>query len=186
MKRFFRMYVISKIVSLMLTGTAMGQTPKIDLFAHAIARAEGFGVPKAIPTTCHNPGDVKVVRGWQYPGQVGVCKGGHVRFRNDTYGWAALRHQVEKMTDGTSRVYRPSMTFREVARLYAGNSKPWVRIITTMLEVTPDESICFYFGSDRTNLVTELEGLWDFNVAAGITPSDAVTVANASVAHIGM
>jgi hypothetical protein len=90
------------------------------------------------------------------------------------------------MTDGTSRVYRPSMTFREVARLYAGNSKPWVRIITTMLEVTPDESIYFYFDRDRTNLVTELEGLWDFNVAAGITPSDAVIVANASVAHIGM
>ena len=179
--------LLCTIVGLFLTGTALGQvaqpSPQVYAFAHAIARAEGFYIKGSIPNRCHNAGDLK---GTKFPGEVGLCKGGHARFANAEYGWQALYAQVEKMTDGTGRVYHPSMTFREVAQKYAGNSKPWVRIITTMLEVTPDESICFYFDRDRTNLVTELEGLWDFNVAAGITPSDASSVADASVAHIGM
>ena len=183
MRRLVRNYILSKVVSFFLVGTCMGQAPKVIEFAHAIARAEGFYIHGSIPQRCANPGDLK---GTKFPGEVGLCKGGHARFANAEYGWQALYAQVEKMTDGTSHVYRPSMTFREVARLYAGNSKPWVRIITTMLEVTPDESICFYFDRDRTNLVTEREGLWDFNVAAGITPSDASSVADASVAHISM
>jgi len=41
MRRLIRNYILSKIVSLFLVGTCMGQAPKVVEFAHAIARAVG-------------------------------------------------------------------------------------------------------------------------------------------------
>ena len=58
-------------------------------FQQAIARQEGFGVPNAIPTTHHNPGNV-IAGQWAaqhgaipYPGFIAM-------FPNDQIGWAAL------------------------------------------------------------------------------------------------
>lgn len=183
MRRLIRNYIISKIVSLMMVGTCVGQAPKVVEFAHAIARAEGFYIHGSIPQRCANPGDLK---GTKFLGQTGLCKGGHARFANADYGWQALYAQVEKMVSDTSAIYRSSMTFREIGRLYAGNSKPWIRIVTSMLEVTPDQSIYFYFDQNRHNLITNLEDSWDFNVAAEIIPSDVRIAAVVSVARIGM
>src|SRR6267142_4399601 len=61
---------------------------KIILFARAIAFAEGFGTPGAIPTKYHNPGDLKPVDGTAayFTGQSGVGVGGHAIFLNDAAG----------------------------------------------------------------------------------------------------
>jgi hypothetical protein len=89
MRRVIRAYVMSKIVGFMLVGTcwAAGAQDRIDLFVHAIARAEGFYQYGSIPNRCHNPGDLK---GTRFPGEVGLCRGGHARFANAEYGWQGI------------------------------------------------------------------------------------------------
>jgi hypothetical protein len=116
---------------------------RIEILARAIASAEGFGRRGAIPTRYHNPGDLKAVRGFTYPGQRGVGKGGHVIFRTDADGYAALSHLINKMIgrEGTSRHYRATMTLQQVARLYAGNSRVWVRNVCKELRVTPNVTL---------------------------------------------
>ena len=121
---------------LLLTASAFAQSRTQEL-AVAIAKAEGFYMRGTIPSRCHNPGDIKAVR---LPGQVGVCKGGHARFRNDAAGWAALEHQIDKIVDGTSR-YSVNMSISEVARRYAGNHRVWARNVSHNLNVTPDTDL---------------------------------------------
>jgi hypothetical protein len=107
---------------------------KIEQFAHAIARAEGFYRKGTIPNRYHNPGDLKAVKGFTYPGQVGIGKGRHVIFANYTAGWNALYHQIHKMLAGDSH-YSPSMTIEQVARKYAGNWRQWSRNVSHNLGV---------------------------------------------------
>ena len=91
MKKFrrpIRNYFLSKIVGMFLVGTlhaavAQQPSPKVIQFAHAIAQAEGYSLKGSIPQRCNNPGDLK---GTKFAGQVGVCKGGHARFRTSRGG----------------------------------------------------------------------------------------------------
>lgn len=127
---------------LFVSAAACAQQPapqKMQQLAQAIAKAEGYYVRGSIPQRCANPGDIKpgAVR---LPGQVGVCKGGHARFRNDAAGWAALDHQIEKIVDGTSR-YSVNMSISEVARRYAGNHRVWARNVSHNLKVTPETDL---------------------------------------------
>ena len=69
------------MILLLLGGTLCSAQDKVEQFAHAIARTEGYYVHGSLPSRCFNPGDLKVMsRGGKYPGQTGVCKAGHVRF----------------------------------------------------------------------------------------------------------
>ena len=45
---------------------------KVERFAHAVAKAEGFGRKRTIPSRYHNPGDLKAVA---------------VRFRYESRSW---------------------------------------------------------------------------------------------------
>lgn len=133
-------------------------SPQVATFAIAIAIAEGYALKGSIPARCHNPGDLK---GEAFPGEVGLCKGGHARFKNDAAGWAALYHQVDKMT-GSSTVYTSGMTFRDVARRYAKNYRPWLKIVTRVLDVDDDDSVVAFL-TDRDKLrVTYLAEDYDF------------------------
>ena len=108
---------------------------RVERFAHAIARAEGFYRRGTIPNRYHNCGDLKAVRGFTYPGQVGIGKGRHVIFANDTAGWNALYHQIGKMVSGESRHYSLSMTINQIARFYAGNWRQWAKNVSHNLGV---------------------------------------------------
>src|SRR5579859_5530391 len=108
---------------------------RVDKLAYAISRAEGFGLRGTIPTRYHNPGDIKVVRGVRFPGQRGIGKGGHVIFRTDVDGWAALKNQIVKMANGNSSFYNPDMTIMQVARKYATNHRPWAKRVAFELGV---------------------------------------------------
>ena len=141
---------------------------KIERFAHAIAKAEGCYVRGSIPNRYHNCGDLKVVKGFTYPGQIGIGKGRHVIFANDAAGWNALYYQIGKMVSGESRHYLPSMTIEQVARKYAGNWRQWstnvahnlgVPANTTLAEVleaknetvtVKDSSVVGGMATDRT------------------------------------
>lgn len=128
------------LATLLLCGPAVALTPTQNL-AQAIARAEGYYSPKTIPARCFNPGDLKAVRGWKYPGQVGVCKGGHVRFRSPEAGWAALYHKLDRIAAGESRVYWVNMTLQDVTRKYAGNSRVWARSVAHNLGVPANTTL---------------------------------------------
>ena len=125
-------------------------THKINNLAVAISHAEGFGQRRTnLPTRYHNPGDLKSRRDLpKLPGQRYLGKGGHVVFSSDEAGWAALRGYIQKMVDGRSRRYRPNMTLAQVARMYAGNWRPWVKIVSTELGVPPNTTLATYFHED--------------------------------------
>ena len=164
LRRPIRNYFLSKFVGMLFVGTlhaAVAPSPKVVQFAHAIAQAEGYNLKGSIPARCNNPGDLK---GTHFPGQIGVCKGGHVRFRTASAGWAALYHQIEKIQDGTSTKYTKRATFRQVAKTYAQNYRPWLKIVTKTLQVDDDDDVKTFL-SDRDKLrVTYLAEDFDFTM----------------------
>lgn len=166
MKKFrrpIRNYFLSKIVGMFLIGTlhaAVAPSPRVVQFAHAIAHAEGYNLKGSIPARCNNPGDLK---GTNFPGQIGICKGGHAKFRTASVGWAALYHQIEKIQDGTSTKYANRVTFRQAAKTYAQNYRPWLKIVTKTLQVDDDDDVKTFL-SDRDKLrVTYLAEDFDLN-----------------------
>lgn len=124
---------------------------KLQALTVAISHAEGFGIRRAIPTRYHNPGDLKSRRDLaKLPGQKRLGKGDHVVFTSDAAGWAALQDYIRKMVDGRSRRFRPNMTIKQVACVYAGNWRPWVKIVTTELGVTPTTTLAELLTPDST------------------------------------
>ena len=79
--------------------------------ALAIAHAEGWGNPDAIPTKAHNPGDL--VLGDKGHGTLGAE--GITVFDDDATGWAALEHQLLLIKSGKSHVYTVSDTIQQMA-----------------------------------------------------------------------
>ena len=124
------------LIALLLTTLCSAQD-RVQVLAQAIAKAEGFGKRGALPTRLKNPGDLKVVKNYKYPGQAGIGKGGHVKFRSEAEGWEALRHQIEKIVAGDSR-YSVNMTLREISKGYAGNHRVWAKNVAHNLGVEPD------------------------------------------------
>ncbi len=152
-----RKFMLAKLVGFLLVGHVAAQvSSNVYELAHAIAHAEGYYTKGTIPSRCHNPGDLKAAAGMTYPGQVGVCKGGHIRFRRDADGWSALRRQIEKALSGESHFYNPRMTFRSVAKKYAQDSRIWLKNVTHNLgDVSPDMTLAEYFDLGRTNYVAQ-------------------------------
>ena len=126
-------------LALLLTTSCFAQD-RVQVLASAIAKAEGFGKAGTIPSRYRNPGDLKVGRGYKYPGQISVGKGGHVIFRNNAAGWAALEHQLNKVIDGTSRC-TVNMTLREFGKKYAGNWRVWSKNVAHNLGVEPSTTL---------------------------------------------
>jgi hypothetical protein len=124
------------LTALLLTTLCPAQN--VHTLAQAIAKAEGFGQRGALPSRLHNPGDLKVVRDYRYPGMVRVGKGGHAQFRTEADGWAALEHQLDKMASGESKHYSVNMTLQEIGKRYAANSRVWAKNVAHNLGVTPD------------------------------------------------
>jgi hypothetical protein len=133
-------------MTLLLLGTPSKAQDKVKQFAHAIARTEGFGVRRTIPSRYHNPGDLKITaRGEKYPGQVGIGKAQHVIFRNDATGYAALYHQIDKIISGESKFYTQEMTLLQIGKLYAKNSRLWAKNLAKNLGVPPSTTLEDYF-----------------------------------------
>jgi len=119
---------------------------KVDALAHAIGKAEGFGVKGAVPTRYHNPGDIRTFKkGVRYPGQIGVNRQGYVIFKNDAAGFAALRSNLTKMAAGESKYYGRNMTIKSVAKLYATKWRTWSKNVSHNLGVEPSTTLKAYF-----------------------------------------
>ncbi|MFZ3212018.1 MAG: hypothetical protein WA188_10925 [Terriglobales bacterium] len=128
-------------------GRAQGpDTSKVNDLATAISHAEGFGIRGTIPSRYHNPGDLKAhPDSAPLAGQVRLGKAGHIVFRDDEAGKAALRDYILKMLDGRSSHFHPNMTLSQVARVYAEDWRPWVKAVCTELGVPPTTTLRSYF-----------------------------------------
>lgn len=91
---------------------------KAHELARAIAVAEGYFIAHSLPERCNNPGDLEL--GDQGRG----VDAGKTIFSTAPDGWAALYHECYLMLTGQSHVYKPSMTFEQVAQLYTGGDNP--------------------------------------------------------------
>ena len=147
--RIHRLEVALLIVLFSVAGYAEGpDTDKVNHLATAISHAEGFGKGQTIPSRYHNPGDLKAFsRSTQLAGQVRIGKAGHIVFKDDEAGKAALRDYVQSMLDGRSSHYHPDMTFSQVAHVYAENWRPWVKVVSKELGVSPNTTLRAYFRS---------------------------------------
>jgi hypothetical protein len=140
------------LLMLVLTGIASAQDvdkQKVANFATAVAKAEGFGVPHAIPTRYHNPGNIRSTRtGHHYAGQVGLNRCGYVIFKSDAYGWKALQEQLELMASGQSAHYDTNMTIVSVAKMYATGWRVWSKNVAKRLGVPPTTTLAEYFAAE--------------------------------------
>jgi hypothetical protein len=150
-------------------GHAQGpDTGKVNDLATAISHAEGFGKRCTIPSRYHNPGDLKARQGsTPLPGQVRIGKASHIVFKDDEAGKAALRDYIAKMMDGRSRHFHADMTLNQVARRYAENWRPWVKIVARELGVPPKTTLRAYFHTDDVTVKVSFRPL----PAANPTPS---------------
>jgi len=135
------------IVASSIAGHAQGPDPaKVNDLATAISHAEGFGRRGTIPSRYHNPGDLKASPDSRpLTGQVRIGKAGHIVFKDDEAGKAALRDHILQMMDGRSGYFHPNMTLNQVARRYAQNWRPWVRIVSKELGVPSTTTLRAYF-----------------------------------------
>lgn len=111
------------MLSLNTTGDA---TTRVKRIAEAIARAEGYGVPNAIPTVRNNPGNIRSLDP-PYP---------IATYPTVQAGWDALYRQVARMLAGSS-LYPPHWTLEQVAARYTGESAymDWARNVARFLGV---------------------------------------------------
>lgn len=103
--------------------------------SNAIAFAEGFGKPGAVPTTSNNPGDLKL-------GDLGsgTMPGGITIFPTPQAGWTALDKQVQLMTGGGSQVYTPDQTISQAGQTYSGGDPAWAANVGKYLGVDPNST----------------------------------------------
>jgi len=137
-----------------LTGQAQAPDPaRVNDLATAISHAEGFGKRHTIPTRYHNPGDLKAFSvSTPLPGQVRIGKAGHIVFKDDEAGKAALRDYIARMMDGRSAHFRPNLTLNQVARRYAQNWRPWVKVVSRELGVPPTTTLQAYFNMNNSSV----------------------------------
>jgi len=145
--RINHLAVVLLIVASSIAGRAQGpDIARVNDLATAISHAEGFGIRGTIPSRYHNPGDLRT-RPDSPPlaGQVRIGKAGHIVFKDDEAGKAALRQCILQMIDGRSRHFHSDMTLNQVARVYAENWRPWVKAVSRELGVPPTTTLRAYF-----------------------------------------
>lgn len=102
-------------------------------FARAIANAEGFGIPGAIPTVCHNPGDLKL-------GEPSV--NGITQFQNDDLGWSKLYRQIGMIISGQSAHYHLDMSIKEMGDKWENDpGDNWAINVANYLAVSPETKL---------------------------------------------
>ena len=137
MKRTLTMLVL--LASTMLAAqevtvaTPAYSSARLARLTAAIGAAEGFGIRGTLPSRYHNPGDLKGRP--ETFGAARVGKGGHLIFRTDAEGQAALRQQLELVLAGRSKYYTLDMTIDRMARRYAANWQNWARYVSKELGV---------------------------------------------------
>jgi hypothetical protein len=104
--------------------------------ARAIAHAEGFGDPDAIPTKANNPGDLTGADGGSFRVLGVMNKEGVLHFESLDDGWLALHLKVDRMLSGKSKMYPLTLTLEQVGIRYSGSDAgDWARNVGSYLGV---------------------------------------------------
>ena len=112
--------------------------PCVLQFARAVAHAEGFGVPDAIPTKANNPGDLTFGFGYPLNGTMGrdqICV-----FQSLDDGWQALWHEVGLAFAGRSHIYKTTDTIEEFGMKYS-NDPNWGVNVAAYLGVAKETTL---------------------------------------------
>ena len=115
---------------------------RVESLAHAIAKAEGFGIPGALPTRAKNPGDMKL-------GDLGNgLLNGKTVFATAQDGWNALFNQIKLIIAGRSGYYNVDNTFSEMARTWTAgdNYQSWANTVTAELGVSQSTRLREFLG----------------------------------------
>lgn len=102
----------------------------------AIAHAEGFGPPDALPTKARNPGDVTGSDAGSFQTNGVANPEGVWNFVNLEDGWQALYIKVDRILRGKSHTYPLTLTLEQVGERYAGIGHPeWAVNVSSYLGV---------------------------------------------------
>ena len=118
----------------------------------AIAFAEGANQAGDAPDRYNNPGDLSKgdEHGQAVSGYIRLPDGEQeIYFANKLAGWTALYRKIQHIVEGKSRVFSPTMTWRQVSKIYAGDSTDWVKNVTDRLGVDPDLVFADYFAQGQ-------------------------------------
>lgn len=122
----------------------------------AIAIAEGANVMGDAPDRFNNPGDLSKgdEHGQPVIGYVNLPDGEVlINFASKEAGWAALYSKISNIATGRSSTFSPTMTWRQIAAKYAGNSTAWVNNVSSALGVSPDSVFGDFFLGTRFHKV---------------------------------
>lgn len=125
--------------------TATPLNAKISALAQAIATAEGFGIPGAVPTRANNPGDL-------VNGDIGLGvanSAGVTIYASVSDGWGALYHQLNLIFTGQSNVYSSDFDFATFARLWTGgdNFSAWAANVVSMIGANTSSTLADWYNS---------------------------------------
>lgn len=114
-------------------------TEAVQLFAEAIATAEGYYVNGSRPQRNNNPGDLMV----DTTGTgIGKDSAGFVKYATATDGWDALRKQVNLIFTDASQYYNSGMTVRQIAEKYTTTDQlAWAQNVARVLGISIDEPV---------------------------------------------
>lgn len=124
----------------------------------AIALAEGADVEGSAPDRYNNPGDLSKGDEHNQPviGYVTLPDGEvEIHFVTKAGGWQALYKKIMNIRLGLSKVYKPSMSWDEMGKKYAGNSAVWSANVAAKLGIAPTDKIGAYFGLPLADLSAE-------------------------------
>jgi hypothetical protein len=122
---------------------------KADALAHAMAKAEGFGLPGALPTRTFNPGDMMLGdRGWGTEAAKTIYEKAdwNASLQDKTDGASALRRECFAILSGASHNFETSWTFLELAMEWTGNDQAtaWANTVCEELGTTTDMTLEAY------------------------------------------
>jgi hypothetical protein len=125
--------------------TTLPLNAKISQLAQAIATAEGYGVPGAVPTRANNPGDL-------VNGDVGfglANSAGVTVYGSYVDGLSALYHQLNLIFTGASEVYSTEMSFATFARIWTGgdNFSAWAQNVSALVGASPSTLLADWYNA---------------------------------------
>jgi hypothetical protein len=136
-----------------VTGVSMSITSDMNTWpggdriwniCRAIAFAEGAHRAGSVPDRLNNPGDIS--DGGVTFGAEAHSGSNVTHFPDKETGWSWLYEKVSNAVYGRSHVYLPSMTWVQIAQLWAGDWQNWVNNVTSFLGVDPNSTLQQYTG----------------------------------------
>lgn len=133
--------------------SSLPSLPPLSPLAGAIAQAEGYGLPNAIPTLANNPGNIEA--GDVGNGTLQAAQNQQITVYNSLAdGASALENLLSNAVNGNSSLYSPSMTLSQFGSMYSSGSTSgnpvYGNLLGKILGVDPSTTISQIQGGTAT------------------------------------